>query len=443
MTLLYFLSRVRNTKLNNTLSVSLAVVSVFTVANGIRSTGGLSDVRHHKSLFEKSEFFAGRYNRAAKEHGLSEIDASPAKSPQIKCVDENIKRNTWRWFHHRLSRKSSLIHLPASHSPSGPRWQSLDDMYRLGGMSIIHLGQEYAPLPLAIPTCLAATANYLIQHGAVYMLFRCDSELTRYQGRDAPGIFRIPGSATVVNALYEYYVSRMDCDHEATEKVQITVGCGDLPDTIGANAHDVASAFKRFLWDLPGGIIGSTALFKTLKEIEHTPAKYHQAGTDERFLRPRLVALALLSLPSRRRFALICAVFGLLAFLKQDDVSEASPTSSYHWGSESMSSRALGVVFAPVLLGNMTEHIEVGASPTTSKRGLLPQRKTQKRSTKTECSPEIQASLGRTSSAADIIDFLLVNWGSIIKQVHGSRSKPHSKFILFLPKNMPFHRRVN
>ena len=248
--------------------------------------------------------------------------------------------------------------------------------------------------------------------------------LTACEGRDAPGIFRIPGQTIVVNALYEYYVSRMNCGNKVADQVQMTVGCSDLPDTIAASAHDVASAFKKFLWDLPGGIIGSLALFKTLSELESSPQPPSRTGMDEQPVKPRLVALALLSLPSRRRFALISAVFGLLAFLKQDDSTQTSRSSSHHWGPESMSSKALGVVFAPVLLGNLTEGVELHASPSTGKRGLLPHRKTMKRGAKTGCSSEIQASLGRTGSAAGIIEFLLVNWESIVKQIHVLRGKP-------------------
>ena len=71
-------------------------------------------------------------------------------------------------------------------------------------------------------------------------------------GPQLRGIFRINGSHATVSALYDHYASQDD-DGDA---VSGTVRCPTLPDNIQCDEHDVASAFKKFLSGLPGGILG-------------------------------------------------------------------------------------------------------------------------------------------------------------------------------------------
>ena len=42
---------------------------------------------------------------------------------------------------------------------------NLSDLIRLCGKSLFYLPTEYAPGPLLLPTCLRATAQYLVQKG--------------------------------------------------------------------------------------------------------------------------------------------------------------------------------------------------------------------------------------------------------------------------------------
>ena len=42
---------------------------------------------------------------------------------------------------------------------------NLSDLVRLCGKSLFYLPTEYAPGPLLLPTCLRATAQYLVQKG--------------------------------------------------------------------------------------------------------------------------------------------------------------------------------------------------------------------------------------------------------------------------------------
>ena len=43
--------------------------------------------------------------------------------------------------------------------------KSLDQLCRLGGLSILYLPPKLTAVPLEVPTCIAATGNYLVQHG--------------------------------------------------------------------------------------------------------------------------------------------------------------------------------------------------------------------------------------------------------------------------------------
>ncbi|EDO00761.1 hypothetical protein SS1G_03234 [Sclerotinia sclerotiorum 1980 UF-70] len=103
--------------------------------------------------------------------------------------------------------------------------RDLVELVRLCGSSLLYLPAEYAPSSLTLPTCIRATAQYLIQHAPT----------TR-------GIFRIPGSQHTIGLIYEHYSSKGDEGHIAG-----TVRCPTLPDHIDCDVHDVASAFKRFL----------------------------------------------------------------------------------------------------------------------------------------------------------------------------------------------------
>lgn len=237
--------------------------------------------------------------------------------------------------------------------------------------------------------------------------------------------------------------------------METTICSTDLPSHIQHNVHDIASTFKRFLWDLPGGILGSTSTFKALAEIEGPPVtKLPSSDDSESLPRSKLIALAILSVQSQQRLALICAVFGLLACLKLDvkSLSEHEPTSSSPLGSESMSPRAFGVVFAPVLLGNLNDEIEFhdgrknsesSSNNNTPKRGLLSGKKNKKLKS-SDCGPEIAAGVSRANAAAAVIEMLVRDWEEVVLQIRvlqgltGSRSASQSSR-LYIAKNRNGH----
>ena len=68
---------------------------------------------------------------------------------------------------HRRSLSKRLGAFQTRPNPDGtnpPPTRSLDDMSRLGGISMFVLPPKFSPWPLAVPTCLAATGNYVVQN---------------------------------------------------------------------------------------------------------------------------------------------------------------------------------------------------------------------------------------------------------------------------------------
>ncbi|KAF8854713.1 hypothetical protein BDZ45DRAFT_596643 [Acephala macrosclerotiorum] len=217
----------------------------------------------------------------------------------------------------------------------------LQALVRLCGLSLLYLPTEYAAGSLAVPTCFRATAQFLIQH----------APSTR-------GVFRIPGSQNAVAALYNHYCS-MD---EEGQVIAGTVRCPTLPDHIRCDTHDVASAFKKFIAGVPGGILGSLALFNTFISIQTQLHGYAElTRTKQSKVRARLIALAVATLRSQYRREFICAVFGLLSMVgraaetapREDERGRPLPTSDL------MGYSPLGIVFGPLLVGDLLEDYTV------------------------------------------------------------------------------------
>ena len=121
-------------------------------------------------------------------------------------------------------------------------------------------------------------------------------------GRTTRGIFRINGGSSVVSALYNHYCT-LAGDGEV---VTGTVICPKLPTDIKCDVHDVASAFKKFLFGLPGGILGSMSLFCALSTIQsQLGANPEMTRTKQTKVRARLIALGILTLKSQYRHVLL------------------------------------------------------------------------------------------------------------------------------------------
>jgi len=206
---------------------------------------------------------------------------------------------------------------------------------------------------------------------------------------------------------------------EDSPNVQAAIGASSLP-SIACNTPDVASVFKRFLHDIPGGILGSLDLYHELEEINTMDVVQLNHSRESKSTKPRLIALALLSLQSESRLALICAVFGLLAYLKQDGAGNNAEIAAC-----AMTSKALGVVFAPLLMGHLTEQINIdqgitqSPSPIRAKRGILGLRKTNKKDGEVS---SMKLGIERVTAAAAVVEMLVQDWLPITKFIRGYNS---------------------
>lgn len=190
-------------------------------------------------------------------------------------------------------------------------------------------------------------------------------------GVDARGVFRIPGSHSIVTALYNHYCT-LDEDGDV---IAGTVRCPTLPSHIKCDVHDVASAFKKFLSGLPAGLLGSLPLFCSLVSIRgQLLGEPEMTKTKQSKIRARLIAMAIMTLKSHYRRDLICAVFGLLSMIgraaeiapREDDRGRPLPTSDL------MGYAPLGIVFGPLLLGELLDNYTMRVANPHGPLVLLP-----------------------------------------------------------------------
>ena len=240
------------------------------------------------------------------------------------------------------------------------------------------------------------------------------------------GVFRIPGSHNVVASLYNHYCT---LDGEG-DIVAGTVRCPTLPDHIVCDVHDVASAFKRFLSGLPGGILGTLPLFDALVSI-HTQlhGDPELTRTKQTKLRARLIALAIATLRSQYRRELICAVFGLLCMVgraaetarREDDRGRPLPTSDL------MGYGPLGIIFGPLLIGDLLDDYTMRLANPHGGLILLPisppksrkerkKREKQKSSTM-DAGTSFNSHVDKIKVANSITEMMITHWRDVVRHL--------------------------
>ncbi|KAL5612904.1 uncharacterized protein BROUX77_003060 [Berkeleyomyces rouxiae] len=218
-----------------------------------------------------------------------------------------------------------------------PRYIGLDAMIRISGVSMLSLPYPFLSRPVMLPACLHETGVYLLEN---------------HMG--VAGLFRVPGSYRIVNELYEYYLYAHHGGHDISE----TIRCQGLPSHIKTGPHDVASAFKRFLNAIPGGILGSMALFEALEEVTYQHTKSSLPEEEQTKITANLIALAIGAVNYQPRRELICGVFGLLALM----ATVAKKSVAMGNGDEQLGAHGLGIVFGPLLTGGSPSTDMSGAS---------------------------------------------------------------------------------
>ena len=230
------------------------------------------------------------------------------------------------------------------------------------------------------------------------------------------------------------------------------MGCGQLPSHLEYTVPDVASVFKKILIGLPGGLLGSLELFEAFRDIlHHLDFDLDMPDPDRTTLRARLIALAIMSMTSTYRVYLIQAVLGLVAYFASEaeriqakiSIMDGQEQPSQA-NSELMGYQSFGVVLGPLLLGDLTNKIDISSresqedatGPSTDAAKKI---KKQKRTTvlnKLEKDANLTAQVDRANLTAGIMHLLLLNWKDVVKQlqhIHGtfsSQSKSTSR-----PKN--------
>jgi hypothetical protein len=252
-------------------------------------------------------------------------------------------------------------------------------------------------------------------------------ELT-HLGPAARGVFRIPGAHNVVEALYNHFCS---VDDEG-EVIAGTVRCPTLPEHIRCDVHDVASAFKRFLAGLPGGVLGSLPLFDALGAIQgqlHGDPEFTR--TKQSKVRARLIALAISTLQSHYRRELICAVFGLLCMIgraaetapREDDRGRPLPTTDL------MGYSSLGIVFGPLLIGDYLDNYSMHMAKPTGGLVVLPvsppksrKEKKRKQHPNTEEAISFTCQVDKIKAANSITEMLITHWREVVRHMRSIAS---------------------
>ncbi|KAI0852351.1 hypothetical protein F5Y00DRAFT_258758 [Daldinia vernicosa] len=374
------------------------------------------------------EEFVDEYNRLAKRvYGIRllvtrdfPVDASvPTRRPSWlskalrrtssgQSTQTVIIRSEPRQLRHRRSVSDVALNLVHHVKRDELKGENLQDLVRLCGKSIFYLPTEYAPCSLVLPTCFRALAQALVQHA------------------DTRGIFRVPGSARVVSILYDYYCP--DRDARGANAISITTRCPNLPTHIKCSAHDIASAFKKFIAGLPGGILGSLSLFDAFVAIySQLHADPELTKTRESKLRARLIALAIGTVRSQYQRELICAVFGLLCFVgraaenapREDEDGRPLPTSDL------MGYNALSIVFGPLLINDLIDSYSMKLADPAAGLVLLPvsapkSRKERYKHRKSKSRAEDSASLytvDKIHVANNITEMLIIHWREVVRQM--------------------------
>ncbi|KAI1500534.1 hypothetical protein F5X99DRAFT_419102 [Biscogniauxia marginata] len=391
------------------------------------SSAELNLLSEGEEVDDRAEFVY-EYNRLAKRYGirlLVEGDFSDTTENTSKSLPN--RQGSWisrvlrqdssgttphsaaikqdqRHPRHRRSISDATVNLIHHQKKHGLQDEDLAALVRLCGKSIFYLPTEYAPCSLVLPTCFRALAQALVQKA------------------DSRGIFRVPGSLRVVNALYEYY-----CADKDTDDISSTTRCPTLPTHIKCGVHDIASTFKRLLAGLPGGILGSLSLFDALVAIHSQLRGDPELNkTKETKLRARLIALAIGTVKSRYQRELICSVFGLLCLAgraaenapREDEDGRPLPTADL------MGYNALGIVFGPLLIGGLINSYSMKVADPSIGLVLLPvtpptSRKERKhKKTKSQIENAVTSlSVDKIHIANSITEMLITHWREVVRHM--------------------------
>ncbi|PFH59847.1 hypothetical protein XA68_11796 [Ophiocordyceps unilateralis] len=412
---------------------STSMHSLLAQASQVRSSGTWTTSSGELGLLSDTDevedraIFVHEYNRLARKHGVRLLIVDDFSGDQQgHGVAKSPEKRGWLHRFLRSNPNNEQGALPAQITPppcqlqlrhkrsvsdlahmirsrlEPPRVVCIQDMVRLSGKSMLYLPQDYAPCSLVLPTCLRATAQHLAQNAA-----------TR-------GLFRIPGSVKVVTTLFDHYC----CPEPGGETIAGTVRSANLPLHMAFSVHDVASTFKKLLSALPGGILGSLSLFDALVAIHsQLNGEPEFPRTKQTKVRARLIALAVGTVKSQFRRELICAVVGLLSLIgrvaevtpREDGDGRPLPTANL------MGYSALGIVFGPLLVGDLLDQYAMKLATPTAGLLLLPfspqKLRRERRRARADGKGAGPPTVNKIMVANDIAEMLIANWRDVVRQM--------------------------
>jgi hypothetical protein len=208
-----------------------------------------------------------------------------------------------------------------------------------------------------------------------------------------------------------------------------------LPAHIAFDTNDIASLFKRYLIELPGGILGSARVYMALKDIHENlrpdPAHRVQTVSKEQAV---MIAMCISSIASPYRVKLICAVFGLLAMvgrstMKAEDQLEKDVENLR---SEFMTYRALGVCFSPALLGDMAETLKHDAASGDGSLDMIAEIPGPQANSVSQYQLLLSQAQNVAQSDAKIVEMIIVRWKMICSclKMMGTIQREHDAVLI-------------
>ncbi|RMJ21718.1 hypothetical protein PHISP_07412 [Aspergillus sp. HF37] len=218
-----------------------------------------------------------------------------------------------------LRRMKTFASLPSRPTPMDSlRGKSLMTLSRLGGHSFLELPGDFAPGPLKLPACFVLMARYL----------RSYAPTVRNAFFDA-------GDAKKAGRLYDYFANQVLAAEKEKDQIEMTMRSSNMPSGLealhlgkpegnGVQVHNAASVFKALLGGLPGGILGSRALYRALVEVYYAQSSEGDlrwmdgclgAASVMDSAKVAAMAQAMAALTGGMRLELICGVFGECALL--------------------------------------------------------------------------------------------------------------------------------
>ena len=224
--------------------------------------------------------------------------------------------------------------------------------------------------------------------------------------------------------MYDFYQRQLEENNN--EAVVATTALARLPSSIHYTIHDVAHLFKKLIHGLPGGLLGSPAVFQALYNVHTFVYADPELGEGmSKKGKPRMIALALASINLHFRISLICAVFGLLRAINVASEQETeTKVKDPHETFSAMKDDALATVFGPLLLGDKSAHILVDETEDRSGLLVLPKvdpeaHLTPKRSKSKKGVDlgELKREAEKAKRAALVCQMLIDNWQDICYQM--------------------------